>query len=726
MRLRNVSFRHPGDRRPVLSDVNLSVERGEWVSVVGPTGSGKSTLGRLCAGLLVPDRGHVHRHDGLRVGWMPQDATDAIVASTVGEDVAFGPANLGLRGAELEARVLESLLAVGLDATYVERDPLSLSGGECQRVVLAGLLAMQPSLLILDEPTSMLDGPSRRIFLNTLSKAIATHGLAVICITHDLHEAGCASRVVAIQEGRVINEGTPERVLSSSSVRAALHGRVGALCDSPVSCNGPVRPVEVQLALSSFSYSSLAGSGEVLMDVSLRIRPGAKVAITGRSGAGKSTLLLAVAGLLKVDDGVLSYGSRVISDNADRRWLRSQVGIALQHPERQLFADSVWNEVMFGPLNLGENRSEAQQLADMAMRCAGLDPDVLGPRSPFALSGGEQRQVALASVLATKSPLLILDEPTAGLHQGAAKQIMCSIDHYLQSTGASCCIATHDLELAQAWADEHQVLRAEGRGARTRRQRPFYAEAHSTPSPMQNLDPRATILATSLLALAATVIDSWRGWFVLVGGLVLIYGVARVSLMSFSRLVRPFLPLACVAVLLSNEGSGGSPLANLGSWVYSTADLKAGLWSAAKMLLLVSSVGWLTLTTAPRRLVEGLRLLVRFVPGVDEDRLGMGILVAFRFVPIVRTEAKWLRLAQTARGADLQKGVVGVYRRLVSTVVPLLAGVWRRADALAEALVMRGYGAHRSNDDSQGLGRDELLLLVGVLTLMLVSVLLDG
>jgi cobalt/nickel transport system ATP-binding protein len=137
MRLRNVSFRHPGDRRPVLSDVNLSVERGEWVSVVGPTGSGKSTLGRLCAGLLVPDRGHVHRHDGLRVGWMPQDATDAIVASTVGEDVAFGPANLGLRGAELEARVLESLLAVGLDATYVERDPLSLSGGRSTPAIRA-------------------------------------------------------------------------------------------------------------------------------------------------------------------------------------------------------------------------------------------------------------------------------------------------------------------------------------------------------------------------------------------------------------------------------------------------------------------------------------------------------------------------------------------------------------------------------------------------------------
>lgn len=664
MRLRDVSFRYPSTTGPVLLNQNWSVGRGEWISVVGATGSGKSTLGRLCAGLLRPDDGCIDRQAGLRVGWMPQSPADAIVASTVEEDVAFGPANLGLHGAKLDVRVLESLLAVGLDATYLSRDPLSLSGGECQRVVLAGLLAMQPSLLILDEPTSMLDEDSKQVFLNTLRKAAHTHGLAVIFITHDLHEASLGSQVIAIHEGRTIAKGTPKGVLSSPLVKEAMKGRPFGRCDLSAAFNGPSKSLEVRLALTGFSYDRPVTSREILKNLSLRIHPGTKVAITGKSGVGKSTLLLLVAGLLEVDEGVLSYGGRVIRDDADRRWLRRQVSIALQHPERQLFADSVWNEVMFGPLNLGESHSEARQLADAALRLVGLDPDVYGQRSPFALSGGEQRQVALASALATEARLLILDEPTAGLHQGAADHILHSVDQHLRSTGASCCVATHDGELARIWADECQVLRAEGTDV---------PPEGPQSSPTQDLDPRATLLAAGSLALAASLISHWQGWCVLMGILVLVYGAARVSLVSYGRFLRPFLPLAGLALLL-------------------TGDLRAGLWSAAKMLLLVSSVGWVTLTTTPRHLAEGLRLLLRFIPGVNEERFGMGIMVASRFMPIVRSEAEWLRLAQTARGADLLRGVRGSYRRLISLVVPLLAGVWRRADALAEALVVRGYG----------------------------------
>ncbi|MGI6081279.1 MAG: ATP-binding cassette domain-containing protein [Limnochordia bacterium] len=717
VRLQNVSFGYPDSPQPALSDVSLEVKRGEWVSVVGPSGSGKSTLGRLVAGLLAPVEGEIYRQEGLCLGWMSQDATNSIVASTVGEDVAFGPANHGLSGVELEVRVTESLEAVGLDATYMERDPLCLSGGECQRVVLAGLLAMRPSLLVLDEPTSMLDDECRQLFLKTLREVMATYDLAVIYITHNLSEAGLATHSVAVRKGRIIAQGDPKDVLSAPTVTEVLCDRPSPWPEASSGCQPGCAPSQLRLELSGSSQDG-ESCGQ---DLSIVIPPGSKMAIVGKSGVGKSTLLLRLAGLLPTERGVLCYGERRIATAADRRWLQSQVSMALQHPERQIFADTVWNEVMYAPLNLGRPRSEARQMAAMALRCVGLDPETVGCRNPFSLSGGEQRLVVLASVLAAGTPCFFLDEPTVGLHRGAAMQLMSGIDHYLRITGASCCVATHDQEFVDKWADEHRVLRDEDR-----------IPPPATSTAMQNarsclladLDPRTKILAAGLLTLAATLVGDWQALAIAAGGLILIYGLMGVSVRSFFRFIRPFLPLACLAVLLSSEGDGGHLLFTLGSWRYYTGTLHAVLWSAAKMLLLISSVGWLTLSTKPDHLVRGLRHLLRRIPGVDPDRLGMGILIAFRFVPIVRTEATWLQLAQAARGANLQTGFIGLYRRLVTLVIPLLAGVWRRADALAEALVMRGYGAHRTEEKQQALGSQDLLVLAMALFLTVASALL--
>lgn len=699
----------------MLSDVSLEVTRGEWLSIVGPSGSGKSTLGRLVAGSLAPSEGDIYRQESLCLGWMSQDATNSIIGSTVEEDVAFGPANLGLSGEELEARVTESLAAVGLDATYMERDPLRLSGGECQRVVLAGLLAMRPPLLVLDEPTSMLDEESRQLFLKSLREAVAAYGLTVIYITHDLREAGLASRSVAIDEGRIIAQGKPEVVLSAPTVTRMLCEYENPI-EAPSYCQPRCVPSEVRLDSFGLSHDGKLDKH----NPPVIIRPGTKMAIAGRSGVGKSTLLLRLAGLLPTDGGVLRYGERMITTAADRRWLRGLVVMALQHPERQIFADTVWNEVMYAPLNLGRSRAEARQMAAMALRCVGLDPETVGCRNPFTLSGGEQRKVALASVLAAATPYLFLDEPTVGLHQGAARQLMTSIDRYLRITGASCCIATHDQELIHSWSDDHRVLRDEDGIAPPKKGCEVQVARSSL---MADPDPRAKILAAGLLAFAATLVGSWQALAITASGLVLIYALLGVSVPSFFRFVRPFLPLACLAVLLSGGGEG-QHLFTLGSWTYHTGMLRTGLWSASKMLLLISSVGWLTLSTKPGRLVRGLRHLLRLIPGVDSDRLGMGILIAFRFVPIVRTEATWLRQAQAARGADLQKGLIGLSCRLFTMVIPLLSGVLRRADALAEALVMRGYGARCVEEKPQPLARTDLLLPAMALLLAVASALL--
>lgn len=192
--------------------------------------------------------------------------------------------------------------------------------------------------------------------------------------------------------------------------------------------------------------------------VSLTIDTGRKMAVVGPSGSGKSTLLLLLAGLLRAQSGTVRYDGREVHTKAGQRWLRGQVGVALQQPEQQLFAATVWDEVMFGPINIGRNHTEAREMASYALALVSLDPAEVGDRSPFSLGGGERRRVALASALALQPRFLVLDEPTAGLHPGAAAELTLQLDRAVALLRATCIIATHNLQLACRWADELAVM----------------------------------------------------------------------------------------------------------------------------------------------------------------------------------------------------------------------------------------------------------------------------
>lgn len=222
LRLRNVYFTYPGGQAASLDDISLDIAAGEWVCVVGAVGSGKSTLGRLCAGLLTADRGEVWRAGPGPAGWLAQDPVDSLVAATVEEDVGFGPGNLGVAGDSLRQLVMESLAEVGLGSEVLQRDPLLLSGGERQRVALAGVLAMRRSLLVLDEPAGMLDGRSQRLVLRAVRRAATDCGAGVLHITHSLSEALLSQRLVVLRRGRVMATGRPEVVLREPEVLQAL------------------------------------------------------------------------------------------------------------------------------------------------------------------------------------------------------------------------------------------------------------------------------------------------------------------------------------------------------------------------------------------------------------------------------------------------------------------------------------------------------------------------
>lgn len=219
LRLSHVHYKFTGGAEALLSDCNLHVKAGEWVALIGRSGAGKSTLGRICANLLQPSGGEVVRSAG-SIGWLSQNPADSLIGATVAEDVAFAPRNQGLTSAALDARITHALAAVGLSAEFRQRDPVRLSGGERQLVALAGLIAMEPKLLVLDEPTAVIDIGARMRVLAAVQTA-AQNGCAVIYITHNPVEAAIARRIAVLAHGSIITTSAAQQVLLDADALAA-------------------------------------------------------------------------------------------------------------------------------------------------------------------------------------------------------------------------------------------------------------------------------------------------------------------------------------------------------------------------------------------------------------------------------------------------------------------------------------------------------------------------
>ncbi|NLH91616.1 MAG: ATP-binding cassette domain-containing protein [Atopobium sp.] len=509
-----------------LDDVSLDVCQGERLCIVGANGSGKSTLASVLCGLIAPDDGNVRLldYDVCRdgkpdleayrlarrgIGLVFQNPEDQIVTRIVADDVAFGPENLGVQPHEIKRRVRQELHRMALDG-FAQADPQRLSGGEQQRVAIAGALAMEPEVLVLDEPGALLDARGRQRIMQTMDE-LRRAGIAVVHVTHFMEEALSADRVIVLEKGRIVLEGTPDEVFSHRKALAAarleqpfiarLCARLSAdgldlhwTCDQselttqlttiaaahgrpltklrarphvpPTTLKSPIsRPLastwETEAALSaatsplisirhvSFSYGS-KGAAFALEDISLEIPAGDNLAIIGQNGSGKSTLLRLICALDMPDKGQILVDGLDTNHRGRRRkerealaQARTRVGYVTQRPERQLFADSVEEDVAFGPTNQGLSRQELGDRVDGALELCGL----LDKRfcSPFELSGGQQRMVAIAGVLAMHPQVLVLDEPTAGLDHASRTQLHALLAG-LNKSGITIVQATHSMD----------------------------------------------------------------------------------------------------------------------------------------------------------------------------------------------------------------------------------------------------------------------------------------
>ncbi len=479
----HVSYRYPGAADLALEDVSFTVSPGEHVVLLGANGSGKSTIAKLTNGLLLPNEGEIRVGDmttaqkatirKLRshVGVVVQDPDNQIISTTVLDELAFGPENLGLEREDILNRIQKAISALGLEG-FEERDPNSLSGGEKQRVVIAGMLAMNPTYMVFDEPTSRLDRKGRAEVRNAINNLNAS-GHGILHITHDLTFCREAHKILVLKGGCLVYAGHPGSLLNndqllgafglkvdSNQQRSQISGNSGLLDTlRPVTApdrrsnRGGVFP-SLYLNNVHFTYGeNTAYEQEVLKGVNLDVGPGSYTLISGQTGSGKSTLLRVLAGLLKPHMGTATFsdGSKIFP---------SAVGIVFQNPESQIFAQTVEDEIAFGPKNLGllPSKEVRGNIVREALDAVGLDPKAFFSRSPFTLSGGEMHRVAIASILAMRPTFLLLDEPTAGLDAMGRAFIHNMIEQMVHAT-TGVIVVSHEVEEFEPRVQAHLVLR---------------------------------------------------------------------------------------------------------------------------------------------------------------------------------------------------------------------------------------------------------------------------
>lgn len=497
-----------------LDHVSFSIPAGKRTCIVGANGSGKSTVASILSGLSAPDEGTVTFlgttvvNDGQvdfeayktirsQLGLVFQNPEDQIICSVVADDIAFGLENLQVPSNQI-TQLVEEQITLGTLTEFASENPQMLSGGQQQRVAISGALVMKPQILILDEPSAALDVVHRNNVMGLVEKLRAA-GKTIVHVTHFMDEVVSADHVIALDDGRVAFEGTPEALFEQHELVECLHleepfayqvahalnnrgvvvckspsaqrvldeltgllatgsrgekGGVAESCGTAADCDvATIRNVSEPAAVSvrdvTFSYQK-----PVLKNISVDVQKGSHVAVIGSTGSGKSTLARLICALDTPDAGSLCVTGLDTREKQNRRKLHGIVGYVMQRPERQLFAQTIVEDVAFGPTNLGLSTCDVASAVNAALKLVGLSHKA--DASPFELSGGQQRLCALAGVIAMHPKVLVLDEPTSGLDPYYCSELRKIVNAVLED-GCTVIELTHSMEDA-AEADQIIVL----------------------------------------------------------------------------------------------------------------------------------------------------------------------------------------------------------------------------------------------------------------------------
>lgn len=690
------------DSKKALDEVYFSIAEGSYTAIVGSNGSGKSTLCRLICGLLPlqTDSESIVVDPDKRIGLVFQSPKDQIVSSKVYRDTAFGPQNLKLSADEVELRTIECLSVVELlDKAEAPSNALSL--GQTQKLALAGILAVKPEILILDEAVSMLD-PETRDNVYELLRNLHKKGNTIIHIAHDIQAVEEAQNVICLEQGRIIFNGTSNDFLDSKENVLQVTGR-------PLEKNlrafdaGHFSKEDCTIKFENvcFSYEKTSVQENPLINnVSFELYRGSLTALTGISGAGKSTLLELGAGILTPDSG------RVLCNEYP--------SLAQQNCSAALFEAFAADDVAFGPRNNGIKGKKLVELVRNSMDKAGLPFKDYGERQSAGLSGGEQRRLAIAGILAMNRDVIFFDEPTASL-DGASRTTVMQLMRSLAAEGKTVLFTTHHQDEAD-FADreiriENGLIVDDGEFFKSEGQQlnPLYPYKSSsmldglknassslsgsgwkTKCPLEKLPAFVRIILFLLLFVLALVFRSLIPCSVMLV-LSIIYCLAAKfrfkRILTTSLKILPFLCFFALFQLMFRQ-----PLPDeihYTTWRFFTVTPSKLLFCLNSMLRTYASlfcVSAFFVSTPEADLIDGLKKLI------PSRNLILILEVIFRFIPLLVDESAGIIKTQIIRGGlGKVHGKLAKIKAVVPLIVPLVIRTVHRSEILADAIVMRCF-----------------------------------
>lgn len=740
--LQKVRFSYDGGKTWILDGIDLEIAYGQRIAIIGKNGSGKSTLSKIIAGLSSPDSGIVtlcgikvfeannvdskaYQKARESIGALFQSPEDQIVTTVVEDDVAFGLENLCASKEFMKQNISNALRAVNME-NHRFSDPSNMSGGQQQRVAIASSIATKSKLLVLDEPTSMLDSCAKED-VNKLFNKLQTSGTTIVQVTHKISECKNADRILMLENGKL-------RDVSLLELDEFFTEKSPAVIESK-SMTENAKKSNTAIEISNLNVSYTNSQTPIIRDYSLSVKSGEIVAIMGKNGCGKSTLAKTICALIKYDSGSICVNGIKISEKTSKsqmREIRKNIGYVMQLPEQQLFAQTVFEDVAYGPKNFGLEGRELHSRVLNALKS--LHIEHLAQKSPFELSGGQQRLAAIAGVLACNPKILVLDEPTAGLDFEYAK-IVLKILSDLHNKGITIIVITHDLNEAKSLGARIVTLES-----RKKKEIQEHAQDEKFENASENVNEKKNeIKNKSLLSLfntriilisclilmfsAFSITNFYQLGILALSTLALIF-LARISpiklLLSLHMFIAIFVFSGMFNLLVVHSGR---EIFKIGPLLITDDGIKFAILFASRfsLVILIGSIIVLTisqtqLTEACASIISPLRII-----GLPSQEIALIMSLALRFLPTLAKEAESVALAQIARGGNIKDGSIKKrLQAITSLIVPGFASVIRHANTLGLALDSRCYvpGAKRTHLHTEKMRLKDFALLIITLAIV--------